>query len=399
MTGEGVRPVRRALVSVADKSGLEELGRRLAAAGAAIVSSGSTAGALAAAGIPVTPVSDVTGFPEMLGGRVKTLHPRVHGGILADTRNPDHLRQLEEQGIEPFELVVVNLYPFEKTIAAGATGDEAVEQIDIGGPTLVRAAAKNFESVAVVVDPGGLRPGPRRDRIVGRRLARRPGCAWRRSRSGASRPTTTRSRPGSPRRGPGNSASGRGPSRARGPVVRPCRPASLRREPTPAGRRLRGGGRRQVRSAAPRCCSRARSSRTTTGWTRRRHAGSPAPSAGRPACVIVKHNNPCGVAVAGSLADAYRRAYEGDTVSAFGGIVAFTDEVDEAAAKAMEGVFTEVVVAPGYSEAALGGPHAAEGPSRAARCRCRRGRSRRPPDRRRRTGAGRGRRSSRPATR
>ncbi len=153
MTDEGVRPVRRALVSVADKSGLEELGRRLAAAGAAIVSSGSTAGALAAAGVPVTAVSDVTGFPEMLGGRVKTLHPRVHAGILADTRNPDHLSQLDEQGIEPFELVVVNLYPFEKTIAAGATEDEAVEQIDIGGPTLVRAAAKNFESVAVVVDP------------------------------------------------------------------------------------------------------------------------------------------------------------------------------------------------------------------------------------------------------
>jgi hypothetical protein len=192
MTNEGVRPVRRALVSVADKSGLEELGRRLAAAGAAIVSSGSTAGALAAAGVPVTPVSDVTGFPEMLGGRVKTLHPRVHGGILADTRNPEHLGELEEQGIEPFELVVVNLYPFERTIASGATRDEAVEQIDIGGPTLVRAAASSTQRTTS--------PSSRRSnrRAVSRA---QPGCVLRRPRSAASRSTTMRSPRGSRGRG------------------------------------------------------------------------------------------------------------------------------------------------------------------------------------------------------
>ena len=146
-------PVRRALLSVYDKTGLEDLARGLHEAGVALVSTGSTAARIAATGVPVTPVEELTGFPECLDGRVKTLHPRVHAGILADRRRDDHVQQLADLGIEAFDLVVVNLYPFRETVASGAGTDEVVEQIDIGGPSMVRAAAKNHPSVAVVVDP------------------------------------------------------------------------------------------------------------------------------------------------------------------------------------------------------------------------------------------------------
>ena len=151
----GRKPIRRALVSVYDKTGLAELAKGLHEAGVAIVSTGSTAKTIAGAGVPVTPVEELTGFPEVLDGRVKTLHPRVHAGLLADLRKPEHAAALEELGIEAFDLVVVNLYPFSETVASGADVDECVEQIDIGGPSMVRAAAKNHPSVAVVVDPLG----------------------------------------------------------------------------------------------------------------------------------------------------------------------------------------------------------------------------------------------------
>ena len=149
------RPIRRALISVYDKSGLVPLAEGLHAAGVDIVSTGSTAKTIADAGIPVTPVEDVTGFPEVLDGRVKTLHPHVHAGLLADQRKPEHVSALAELGVAAFELVVVNLYPFTQTVNSGAAVDECVEQIDIGGPSMVRAAAKNHPSVAVVVDPLG----------------------------------------------------------------------------------------------------------------------------------------------------------------------------------------------------------------------------------------------------
>ena len=149
-----LHPIKRALVSVYDKTGLVELGRRLVDAGVEIVSTGSTAARLAEAGVPVVPVEQLTGFPECLDGRVKTLHPRVHAGILADRRLESHRAQLDELEIAPFDLVVVNLYPFTQTVASGATPDECVEQIDIGGPAMVRAAAKNHPSVAVLTSPG-----------------------------------------------------------------------------------------------------------------------------------------------------------------------------------------------------------------------------------------------------
>ena len=147
------RPVRRALISVYDKTGLEDLARGLHDAQVAIVSTGGSAAFIAGLGIPVTEVADLTGFPECLEGRVKTLHPVIHAGVLADTRKPDHLEQLADLEIRPFELVVVNLYPFAATVASGASPDECVEQIDIGGPSMVRAAAKNHPSVAIVTDP------------------------------------------------------------------------------------------------------------------------------------------------------------------------------------------------------------------------------------------------------
>ena len=147
------RPIRRALISVYDKTGLEDLARALAGAGVELVSTGSTAARIEAAGLPVTKVEQLTGFPETLDGRVKTLHPRVHAGLLADLRLETHAAQLAELSIEPFELLVSNLYPFTETVASGAADDECVEQIDIGGPAMVRAAAKNFPSVAVVTSP------------------------------------------------------------------------------------------------------------------------------------------------------------------------------------------------------------------------------------------------------
>ncbi len=154
MTAESnKRAIRRALVSVYDKTGLEDLARGLHEAGVELVSTGSTAAKIAAAGVPVTKVEELTGFPECLDGRVKTLHPKVHAGILADLRLADHEQQLKDLGVEPFDLVVVNLYPFRETVASGATPDECVEQIDIGGPSMVRAAAKNHPSVAVVTSP------------------------------------------------------------------------------------------------------------------------------------------------------------------------------------------------------------------------------------------------------
>ncbi len=145
--------IKRALISVTDKTGVAEFAKVLSEMGVEIISTGGTARVIREAGVPVTDVSEVTGFPEMLDGRVKTLHPKIHGGILAIRSNPEHMRQLEEQGIKPIDLVVVNLYAFEKTVARGASLEEAIENIDIGGPTLLRAAAKNYRDVTVVVDP------------------------------------------------------------------------------------------------------------------------------------------------------------------------------------------------------------------------------------------------------
>ena len=362
----GVRPIRRALIAVADKAGAVELAQGLAKHGAAIVSTGKTAGVLQEAGVSVTPVSEVTGFPEMLDGRVKTLHPNVHGGILADRRKPDHLDQLRALGIEPIDLVAVNLYPFSETVASGAAPEEVVEQIDIGGPAMVRAAAKNFDSVAVLVRPddyasvlteieasGGLSHETRR------RLARRAFehvsaydaaiAAWFASPDageGTAFPTqedTTST--GQP------ATAGDLPSTI---DLLLERRSSLRYGENPHQRGalfafqgqdgpLGGVEVLQGKEMSFNNWLDADAARSTVALL----------DATTPAVAIVKHNNPCGVAVGGSVAEAYRRAHAGDPVSAFGGIVAFNREVDADAVRAMADVFTEVVVAPGYTHEAL----------------------------------------------
>jgi phosphoribosylaminoimidazolecarboxamide formyltransferase/IMP cyclohydrolase len=341
-----VREVRRALLAVYDKTGVVELARGLTEIGVTLVSSGGTAAALRDAGIEVTPVEEVTGFPEMLDGRVKTLHPRIHGGLLADARNPQHLEQLAEHGIEPFELVVVNLYPFRETVAAGAGTDDVIEKIDIGGPAMVRAAAKNFESVGVVVDPMSY------DDVL-QEL---------RGRGGLSRETRERLAAAAFAHTAAYDAAVAGWFAAR--QAREGLPAFVGIALEKAGDlrygenpHQRGALYRDVAGAATGPLGGARvlqgKDMSFNNWLDAEAASSLAAALPAQACVIVKHNNPCGVAVAGTQDEAYRRAFECDTVSAFGGIVAFGAACGGAAADAMREVFTEVVIAPGYEPAAL----------------------------------------------
>ena len=329
------REIKRALISVYDKTGLEELARALGQAGVEIVSTGSTAKRIADAGVAVTEVADVTGFPEVLDGRVKTLHPRVHSGILADLRKDSHVDQLQELGIEPFDLVVVNLYPFEETVASGASFDECVEQIDIGGPSMVRAAAKNHPSVAVVTSParygevveavkgGGFDLDQRKqlaleafthtalyDAAVSSWLSNQLGA----DASGADETTTLR--------------YGENPHQA----------ARLENEGWGLAAATQHGGKEmsynnyQDADAAWRAA-----------WDHE-----------RPCVAIIKHANPCGVAVSDtSIADAHKKAHACDPVSAYGGVIACNREVTLELAEQIKPIFTEVVVAPSYAADAL----------------------------------------------
>jgi len=345
-----VLPIRRALVAVADKDGLVPLAVGLVEAGVELVSTGNTAKTLREAGVAVTTVSEVTGFPEMLDGRVKTLHPRIHAGILADKRKPGHLAELEEQGIRPFDLVVVNLYPFREAVARGAAFDEAVEQIDIGGPAMVRAAAKNFESVAVVVRP--------RDYPSILEEIRGSGGVSRESRLRLARVAFART---------ADYDGAIGAWLSGGPGTRPDaeenelpsaftprfrKLASLRYGENPHQRAAlyaAGGG------AGPLGGAEVLQGKEMSynNWLDAEAARALAVLFDQPAAVIVKHHNPCGAALAPTLAEAYLRALEGDRVSAYGGIVAFNREVEEEAARAMAGVFTEVVVGPAFTDGAL----------------------------------------------
>lgn len=340
-----VRPVRRALVAVFDKQGVVELARGLTDLGVEIVSSGGTAAALREAAITVTPVEDVTGFPEMLEGRVKTLHPKIHAGILADRRKPDHEAQLADRGIEPFDLVVVNLYPFRETVAAGGSIDDIVEKIDIGGPAMVRAAAKNHASVGVVVSPD------RYDEVLDALRADRGLSLETRLELAAEAFAHTAAYDAAVA---GWFASGR--EELPDFVGRAFEKVNdLRYGENPHQRGAVYG-----EAAGPGVLDGAEiliegKEMSFNNWldvdAALTLAGDLDPLG--PAAVIVKHNNPCGVAVERSPAGAYAAAFESDTVSAFGGIVAFGREADEDAARAMADVFTEVVVAPSFSEGAL----------------------------------------------
>jgi phosphoribosylaminoimidazolecarboxamide formyltransferase / IMP cyclohydrolase len=341
----GRRPVRRALVSVYDKSGLPELATGLHALGVEIVSTGSTAQRIADAGVPVTPVERLTGFPECLDGRVKTLHPRVHAGLLADTRKPEHLAQLVELGIAPFDLLVSNLYPFTQTVASGATPAECVEQIDIGGPAMVRASAKNHDSVAVVVEP------PRYEWLLeqvkngGFELADRRLLAAAAFRHTATYDVAVASWMGSVLAP--EPAAGAFPSWAGGTWERS---ATLRYGENPHQAAALYVSGQPGLAAAEQLHGKEMS---YNNYVDADAAWRAAYDHDGPCVAIIKHANPCGIAVGADVAEAHRKAHATDPVSAFGGVIAANAEVSVEMAEQVADVFTEVVVAPGYAEGAL----------------------------------------------
>jgi len=378
-------PIRRALVSVYDKAGLAELAEALHAAGAEIVSTGSTAKTIEQAGVPVTRVEDLTGFPECLDGRVKTLHPRVHAGLLADTANPEHGQQLAGLGIAPFQLLVSNLYPFEQTVASGAGDSEVIEQIDIGGPAMVRAAAKNHGSVAVVTSPaqygdvlaalaeGGFTLEQRRRLAAGAyahtaaydaavsswfaasyapdEVARETGWpdliaqVW-------TRADTLRYGENPHQRAALYIA---GASGGPGGVV-------------PPGERS-GGSSPRAGAGASAASAAATATATDPGIANAEvlHGKAmsynnfvDADSARRaaydfaePCVAIIKHSNPCGIAIGSNIASAYAKALECDPLSAYGGVIAANSAVTDAMAERILTSFAEVVIAPDFDPAAV----------------------------------------------
>ena len=355
LTDDSQRPVRRALLSVYDKTGLIELATALHDAGVELVSTGSTASRIADAGIPVTPVEELTGFPEALEGRVKTLHPRVHAGILADTRKQDHLDQLAQLDIAPFELVVVNLYPFAATVASGAGPDAVVEQIDIGGPSMVRAAAKNHPSVAVVVDPARYDDVVAAVRAGGFTYAQRKALAAAAFAHTATYDVAVASWMGSVV-SPTDVVDG-----ADGPVSTgfPAwaggtweRADVLRYGENPHQRAAlytRGDGvtgLAQAEQLHGKAMSYNNYVDADAAWRAAwDHDG--------PSVAIIKHANPCGIAVGADIAAAHAKAHATDPVSAYGGVIAANGVITAAAAQQIAPVFTEVVVAPGFEPEAL----------------------------------------------
>jgi phosphoribosylaminoimidazolecarboxamide formyltransferase/IMP cyclohydrolase len=339
--------IERALLSVSDKAGLVDLGRALAARGVELVSTGGTARALREAGLDVRDVSDLTGFPEMMDGRVKTLHPKVHGGLLAVRDDPDHAGAMAEHGIGAIDLVVVNLYPFAATVARGAARDEVIENIDIGGPSMVRSAAKNHFYVAVVTDPadyGALLRAIGEDDVTTslefrKYLAAKAFAAtavydsmiaqwFAFGDQGQLFPETL-------------------PLTLKlGEALRygenPHQKAALYTPIGPNGRGIAQAAQVQGKALSYNNYNDADAALELVSEFRE----------GEPACVIVKHANPCGVALGATLVVAYEAAFACDTVSAFGGIVAVNRTLDAASAEAITRIFTEVVIAPDADEAA-----------------------------------------------
>jgi phosphoribosylaminoimidazolecarboxamide formyltransferase/IMP cyclohydrolase len=343
---DDLRRISRALLSVSDKIGLVEFARALAEHGVTLISTGGTRKALADAGLDVLDVSDVTGFPEMMDGRVKTLHPSVHGGLLAIRDNAEHKSAMEAHGIQPIDLLVVNLYPFEQTVAKGADFETCIENIDIGGPAMIRAAAKNYGDVAVVVDPQDYAPIlselkqhkgttlPLRQKLAAKAYARTAAydaaiSNWFAQQLADSAPDWR--------------AIGGRLAEALRYGENPHQLAAFYRTPE---QRVGVATARQVQGkqlsynnindtdAAYECVAEFDPKRTA-------------------ACAIIKHANPCGVAEGASLLDAYRKALACDPTSAFGGIVALNRKLDAEAARAITEIFTEVIIAPDASEEAI----------------------------------------------
>ena len=340
-------PLRRALLSVSDKSGLLPLAHALAQRGVELLSTGGTAAAMRAEGLDVTDVAEVTGFPEMMDGRVKTLHPNVHGGLLALRDNPDHQAAMEEHGIGAIDLLVVNLYPFEETVAKGAGYEEVVENIDIGGPAMLRAAAKNHGFVAVVTDVADY------DALLGELDANNGATSLGFRQSLA------------------QTAYGR--TAAYDAAVSTWMAGAIGME-TPRRRTIAGtvaqvmrygenphqgaafyldGSAREGVATAQQHQGKALSYNNINDTDAAFELISEFDPAEGPACVIVKHANPCGVARGANLAEAYGRAFDCDRTSAFGGIIALNQTLDEETARAITGIFTEVVIAPGATEGAM----------------------------------------------
>ncbi|PFG68365.1 phosphoribosylaminoimidazolecarboxamide formyltransferase/IMP cyclohydrolase [Propionibacteriaceae bacterium ES.041] len=336
------QPIRRALVSVYDKTGLEDLGRALVAAGVELVSTGSTAKRLADAGLPVTAVEQVTGFPECLDGRVKTLHPMVHAGILADRRLPAHVEQLEQLGVAPFDLVVSNLYPFAETVASGASTDEAIEQIDIGGPSMVRAAAKNHPSVAIITAPEQYAELIDALDAGGTTLAQRQRLATDAFRHTAAYDVAVASWMGRTLAGDEGAPVWAG---ATWDKVADLRYGENSHQSATLYRSASGG-----LAGAEQLHGKEMSYNNYVDTDAARRAAF---DFDEPAVAIVKHANPCGIAVDDDIAVAYAKAHASDPVSAFGGVIAANREVTTQMAEAVSEVFTEVIVAPSYAEGAV----------------------------------------------
>ena len=340
---------RRALISVSDKRGVEDFAQRLSELGFEIISTGGTAKALTNAGVSVVPVSEVTGAPEILGGRVKTLHPKIHGGILADLGDPDHVVQLVEQDIGPIDLVCINLYPFEETVAGGAREKEAIEQIDVGGPAMLRAAAKNFGSVTVVPLPefyeevlATLESEGHIPEETRRRLAL---AAFRLTAGYDAAISGWFGEQVEGEKVPHESESEGFPERR---TVHYERVSDLRygENPHQGAAYYAEVGAEHLLSGVEKLQGREISFNNLYDLDAARTLLT---DLGPQAAVIVKHANPCGAALGGSVADAYRKALASDPQSAFGGIVALSGEVDGDLAAEISSIFTEILVAPGFT--------------------------------------------------
>ena len=339
-------PIRRALVSVYDKSGLAELGAAFAAHGVRVVSTGNTAAQLRDAGCDVTEVADLTGFPECLDGRVKTLHPKVHAGILADRRLESHVAQLAELGIEPFDLVVSNLYPFTQTVASGASIDECVEQIDIGGPSMVRAAAKNHPSVAIVTSPDQYDALYEALDHGGYTFAQRQSLAAIAFQHTATYDIAVASWMSNVMV---DTSGGDGFPAWAGASWRKAGALRYGENSHQAAALYTSVGASGLAQATQLHGKEMSYNNYTDGDAAYRAAYD----FDEPAVAIIKHANPCGIAVGADIAEAHRKAHACDPVSAYGGVIATNRPVSVEMAKQVAPVFTEVVIAPGFDDEAL----------------------------------------------
>jgi phosphoribosylaminoimidazolecarboxamide formyltransferase/IMP cyclohydrolase len=343
--------IRRALISVSDKTGLIELAKGLSAQGVQLVSTGSTAKQIADAGLAVKEVSEVTGFPESLDGRVKTLHPKIHGGILADLRLDEHAQELAKLDIEAFELVVVNLYPFVQTVAAGATGDAAVEQIDIGGPAMVRAAAKNHANVAIVVNPDNYSKVLEANANGGTSLALRRELAQAAFSHTAQYDSAVANWMLGEIKGDDNSDFAH-------QVNFGFDLKNVLRYGENSHQKAALYSSNAGRSGVAQAKLLGGKEMSYNNYVDVDAALRAAYDFTEPAVAIIKHANPCGIAVAqegsaDAIASAHARAHETDPVSAFGGVIAANRVVTEKMALQVAEIFTEVIAAPGYEPAAL----------------------------------------------